>query len=330
MPLSPLSTVSKICLQEAGAAGIICAIGLMGMLTSRWHPWLDLFTHTTWHLFWGAWVAIPLILWCMRKADRETRRAFAVRLIPVVGCSVLFFVFAKPWEAIPFSVNDARLPGIRIASWNVLMENSDLTEFEESLRAFHPDVIVLIELSSLHESYAQKLAVEYPHCEWTLLGAKGIGVFSKVPGTTIAMLDLAGLSVPAMEVTIPQHEGGPPLSLLAVHTFSPTLDPSRTWDRNTQLAAIGDWVRSKSGRAIVLGDLNITPWSYPFQRLLQNADLVDSRVGRGLYASWPSALGPLGIPIDHALVSKDLQVKYRGLLHRPKNSDHRGISLVVE
>jgi endonuclease/exonuclease/phosphatase (EEP) superfamily protein YafD len=266
----------------------------------------------------------------MRKADPESQRAYFIRLIPVVGCSAVFILFANPWDAIPFAENDSRLSGTRIASWNVLMENSDLNEFEESLREFHPDLIVLIELSSLHESYAEKLAVEYPYRKWILLGAKGIGVFSKVPGTRIETVDLADLSVPAMEVTIPQPQGRPSLSLLAVHTYSPTMDPSRTRNRDIQLNAVSDWVQSKNGHAIVLGDLNITPWSYPFQRLLKDADLVDSRVGRGLYASWPSQLGSLGIPIDHALVSKDLQVRYRGLLHRPKRSDHRGISLVVE
>lgn len=330
MPFSQSTLASRVLLAGAGAIGLFCIVAVVAILFSRWHPWLDLFTHMTWHLFWGA-SAVSLIAWiAMRRCREELRRKWRIRFLVCLGCICLFCVFAKPWDAIPTAENNPNSRGLRIASWNVLFSNHDLSEIERSFAKWKPDIIVLIELGAQHESFAEKLAEEYPYSKWTLRGAAGIGVFSKIPGTSISFVDLAGLSVPAMEFEIPGSSERLPLHALAVHTYSPTMNPDRTWARDLQLSAVREWVGGKGERVMVLGDLNITPWSYPFQRLLRDSHLADTRVGRGVFPTWPSMLGPLGIPIDHALVSDDVRVSYRGLMHHPQRSDHRGITLVVE
>jgi endonuclease/exonuclease/phosphatase (EEP) superfamily protein YafD len=58
----------------------------------------------------------------------------------------------------------------------------------------------------------------------------------------------------------------------------------------------------------VLGDLNATPWSYYFQRLVRESGLTDSSKGRGIHATWPAGLFPLRIPIDHCLLSPEIGV----------------------
>ncbi|MCU0715334.1 MAG: endonuclease/exonuclease/phosphatase family protein [Pirellula sp.] len=330
MPASQPSFASRILLAGAGVVGLFCAISLIAILFSRWHPWFDLFTHMTWHLFWGA-TAFSVVCWiAMRMSGDELRRSWQMRFLVCLGCSLVFFCFAKPWEVFPVVKNDPKAPGVRIASWNVLLSNQDLSELDRWREAWQPDVIVLIELSSPHESFLKELSKEYPYCEWTLRGASGIGVFSKIPGTVISFVDLAELSVPAMEFVIPASTERGALHALAVHTFSPRLNPDTTWARDLQLVAVKDWAQRVGERVLVIGDLNITPWSYPFQRLQRDAGLADTRVGRGLFPTWPAALSPFGIPIDHALVSEDLDVGYRGRMHHPRQSDHRGIALVVQ
>jgi endonuclease/exonuclease/phosphatase (EEP) superfamily protein YafD len=330
MPASQSLFASRILLSLAGMVGLLCTIALVAILFSRWHPWLDLFTHMTWHLFWGA-SAVSLVSWiAMRKSQDDLRRSWRIRFLVLIGCSLVFFFLAKPWYAIGSVDNNPEARGLRILSWNVLLTNNDLSEIEQSIHALKPDVIVLIELSSQHEAFAKSLSQDYRYCEWTLRGTSGLGVFSKVPGTTISFVDLAELSVPAMEFAIPATLDRKQLDALAVHTYSPTINPERTWARDLQLGAIVDWVGTKGGRAVVIGDLNVTPWSFPFQKLLREANLMDTRIGRGLFPTWPAALGPFGIPIDHALVTEDLIVGYRGFMHHPRRSDHRGIVLVVE
>ena len=49
-------------------------------------------------------------------------------------------------------------------------------------------------------------------------------------------------------------------------------------------------------------------------------------MGFGNQPTWPSALGGVGIPIDHALVTSGVQVLNRSTFTIP-GSDHRGLQL---
>ena len=79
----------------------------------------------------------------------------------------------------------------------------------------------------------------------------------------------------------------------------------------------------------MIGDFNATPWSAVFQDLTSGGAWRDSRRGLGYQASWPSELGTLGIPIDHALVTPEIRVLQRSTFPIP-GSDHRGLWLELE
>jgi endonuclease/exonuclease/phosphatase (EEP) superfamily protein YafD len=78
---------------------------------------------------------------------------------------------------------------------------------------------------------------------------------------------------------------------------------------------------------VLLGDLNCTPWSPAFDRLLAAARLRDSGRGRGLHPTWFSAVPFVGLPIDHVLVGPGVGVRGRhvgpdiGSDHRPVIAD---------
>jgi endonuclease/exonuclease/phosphatase (EEP) superfamily protein YafD len=72
---------------------------------------------------------------------------------------------------------------------------------------------------------------------------------------------------------------------------------------------------------LVMGDLNATPWSRPFRRLLRRSALCDSRAGFGVQASFPAASTLLRLPIDHLLASCGVGVRARRI-GRDVGSDH--------
>ena len=76
-----------------------------------------------------------------------------------------------------------------------------------------------------------------------------------------------------------------------------------------------------------LGDLNISPFSPHYQRLLDDTGLRNAAAGRGWQPTWPAMFLPVGIQIDHALVSPEIEVT---AFHRgPANgSDH--MSIIVD
>ena len=80
-------------------------------------------------------------------------------------------------------------------------------------------------------------------------------------------------------------------------------------------------VKELNQPAVLLGDLNITPWSPYFKDFIQVTGLQESRKGLGLYPTWPTWLPPLRIPIDHSLISIGITVQAFSLGH-DIGSDH--------
>ena len=72
-------------------------------------------------------------------------------------------------------------------------------------------------------------------------------------------------------------------------------------------------IRDRSS-IILAGDMNLTSYTRQFRKLKRKLKLVDSRKGFQRQASWPTLLPAiLRIPIDHVLVSKDIEVVERSL-----------------
>ncbi|MEM7233873.1 MAG: endonuclease/exonuclease/phosphatase family protein, partial [Planctomycetota bacterium] len=81
---------------------------------------------------------------------------------------------------------------------------------------------------------------------------------------------------------------------------------------------------TRETQCLLLGDLNTTPFSPYFSKLLDETGLQNSARGFGLQASWPSLLSVLGIPLDHVLHSEDIVVVDRST-RAGAGSDHRAV-----
>ena len=139
---------------------------------------------------------------------------------------------------------------------------------------------------------------------------------------TVRFGDRAGVVV---DVTL----DGRPLQIIGVHPRSP-ISSRAARSRVDTLEAVGRFVVASGTPSVVVGDLNSTPWSYPFRRLLRTAGLVDSERGYGWQPSWPTPLpGVLRIPIDHALVSPGIAVVDR-TLGQSRGSDHRALLIELQ
>jgi endonuclease/exonuclease/phosphatase (EEP) superfamily protein YafD len=134
----------------------------------------------------------------------------------------------------------------------------------------------------------------------------------------------------ALEAIIPEGKySDRPIRLLGVHTASPNKN-ARFLVRDQQLADVANWVKQSENEAIVIGDLNITPWSEGLKALERQTGLVDTRLYRGYFATWPCGLGVVGIPIDHALVSPSLRVIDRESGFPTIDSDHQWIRTTLD
>jgi endonuclease/exonuclease/phosphatase family metal-dependent hydrolase len=75
---------------------------------------------------------------------------------------------------------------------------------------------------------------------------------------------------------------------------------------------------------VMLGDLNLTPYAPPFDRLLRDGRLHDAMRGRGWQPTWRAGFWPLALRIDHVLVSPGLCVE-EATVGPAVGSDHRPV-----
>ena len=95
--------------------------------------------------------------------------------------------------------------------------------------------------------------------------------------------------------------------LIGTHAVPPVNSEYAAW-RNSHLAALPEVVSAASDPVMLLGDLNVSPWSFHFRRLIRVSGLRNASRGRGIHATWPAHLLPLLIPIDHCLYSRGIEI----------------------
>ncbi|MFN3201220.1 MAG: endonuclease/exonuclease/phosphatase family protein [Bradymonadia bacterium] len=228
-------------------------------------------------------------------------------------------------------------PTLKIMSFNVLGSNTALDDLEAFVEAESPDIIVLLEV---RPHLATRLR-RWPGYSVQALRPRednfGVALLSKWPMVPSETRPLGGIYDSVIGAT---DLGGRPLVVIGAHPPPPVSGPV-TETRDRTIDAIAGFIEGDikgflgamapqgiTPHVVVVGDLNATPWSQPVQKLMTSAGLWDSRRGFGYHATWPAKLGPLGIPIDHALVSGDLAVLERRV-GPALGSDHRPVLLTV-
>lgn len=230
--------------------------------------------------------------WCAALAASA-----AISLLPVLPY--------LPLGARPAVASASGRP-VEVLTANLLFRNHSAERFVELVREQSPDVIVLVEYTEEWASAIGEIRHAYPYrFEHPARRADGIALFSRYPLDNVALLPLGRW--PAVEATV-QPPGDPEFTIVGVHLRSPTTG-WRAGQRNWQFGKLAERLAQLEGPVVVTGDFNITPYSPYFTGWLAQTGLTDARARhRSLAATWPAPLSFLGIPIDHFVVSNDIEV----------------------
>lgn len=223
----------------------------------------------------------------------------------------------------------AGAPSIRVMSFNLLSTNDNYREVADYIRANHPDVVLLHEASLPWETAMQSANLGY---EITVARSDEL-----IFGTLVMTRRSAGVlsygfaerDPRAVEVNVTVEGWDAAIAILSSHPLAPT-DSERAALRDAQLEFAADWASARTGAYMVAGDLNSTPWSWPFRNLVETGGLRNSQIGFGVQPSFAATSNPLfRVPIDHLLHSKDLRVRNRWL-GPPMGSDHFPLMVDLE
>ena len=197
----------------------------------------------------------------------------------------------------------------RLLMANVWCLNRSVARLERLIRHAAPDVIVLVEMTPRWMAALRHLEADYPFSKVVIRrGGFGILCLSRIPMESATVVRIGRVGLPSVVVRL--RLDGQLVTVVATHPLSPLKRRSLP-RRNRQLEAIAHFAGQQSGPLLLVGDLNATPWSPIFRRLLRLSKLRDSRVGFGLQTTWPVWVPPIRIPIDHCLVSSEIVVHQR-------------------
>ena len=245
----------------------------------------------------------------------------AIASIPVI----LNLVVILPWHFNrPTIVESDRYAPLKVLSYNVLWSNEqskhyqqaialvkreqpNLAIFQEAISRWHEQLSVLKQSYPYHV-YAEKLEIE---------------VYSKLPllnPNTRLYGTYRGLVIADLQI------GSSLTKFIATHAYPQLYFGHSGWlIRNEHLeVGIGEYVGNLQQPAIVIGDLNVSLWSPFYHSMIEKSDLRNTRQGLGVLPTH-SIVAPqfafLSAPIDHCLVSPEIQVKdFR--LGKAIGSDH--------
>ena len=211
---------------------------------------------------------------------------------------------------------------VRIMSSNLLYKNADYESHLRFIKTVNPDVIAFQEYTYAWQSALLPELKDYVYrVEAPALHAFGNALFSKYPLNDAATPAYVNKERRSVEGTV--NFEGATLRVFGTHP-PPPLTKSFYADRNIHLQRLGDIVGTYTETLVILGDLNITPWSSDFQDFVETANVRDGRRGLGIYPTWPADNPLLRIPIDHILVSEGVRVLSMNT-STDLGSDHKAI-----
>jgi len=252
----------------------------------------------------------------------------AWKFVPIaVLCAVLNTVYLLPYllkapgVVLGPQASNPASASLRVLHANVLKDNRNYNTVFDLVKRSNADLIVLQEITADWHAQILSVANTYPYFKSVPgLEGSGMAVFSRVPFEDVQVLQLDSSTHIAIAVKL--NLQGREVTLLSLHPPTP-ITASKFENRNQQFREAAKFLNSVDGTKILIGDLNTTMWSPYFGVLLHSAQLRDVRLGFGLKTSWPMPLPSfMRLPIDHCLVSADVEVRNVQIGARI-GSDHR-------
>ena len=209
----------------------------------------------------------------------------------------------------------------RIVSYNVHYNNNNYKETISFIKQVQPDIVVLLETDKEWIAEMSKLETKYPFSiTEPLEDSFGISLYSRFLLTNVQIRYIGPANLPSVIADVALQNKD--LTIIGTHTLPP-ISANFASMRNQQLKELALVTSAYNKPFILAGDLNITSWSPYFHDLIKESGLHDTQKGFGIQPTWPTMFPPIGITIDHCLVSSDITIINRksgphlGSDHRP-------------
>ena len=213
---------------------------------------------------------------------------------------------------------------VRVMNVNLHGDTNVLPKLKALIAQEQPDIVLLTEVPPTVPAVPMTLFPDYPETLFSQRGAFEVMVLSRwtIKGPHFDRTVAQQLPVLSAELCDPANPSVC-LALIGLHGARPFGATVAMRDAQLRRAAQLAFARGDLP-VLLMGDLNVTPWSPLFSQLLADGELRDASLARGLTATWPSACLLCGVLIDHVLVSPKITV-LGSRVAADIGSDHRPV-----
>lgn len=236
--------------------------------------------------------------------------------------TVFPYTFLHKFRALPATVKDDRSREISIVYCNVFMENRESGKCLKELLRTDPDMILFVETDQWWANELRQLRDKYPHyAEHPLPNTYGMVFYSKLPFDPKEFEFLIEEDVPSLSTLI-KMRNGVTVQCYFIHPKPPVPTEAMTSEeRDAELMLIAKKAKASKHPVIVAGDLNDVGWSPSSILFQKNSQLLDPRIGRGLFATFNAKYPLFRWPLDHIFHSNHFRVAALSKLGQT-GSDH--------
>lgn len=241
------------------------------------------------------------------RGDREA-------LIGLAAPAALCLAYQARWilpytrlrrKTVPAAADGASL---RVMVANVLTTNRRAEEFLRLVREVDPDVVVTLESDGWWETRLDALQGDYPHAlKCPLANFYGMHLYSKLPLEHGEIRFLVQGDVPSIHADARLRDGRL-VEMHFLHPKPPTPETKGSKPRDVELMVVAKGL-SRDRPTLVAGDLNDVAWSRGTRRFLKASELLDPRVGRGMFNTFHAGYWFARWPLDHFFHSRHFALK---------------------
>ncbi len=199
---------------------------------------------------------------------------------------------------------------IKILISNVFMENKDTERLRNLIRSVKPDVFLLAEVNKMWTDAMSEFEKEYVHnLVHPLENTYGLALYSKFELVEKELKFIVEDDIPSIHTKI-KLPSGALIHFYCLHPRPPMpMENTRSLERDAELLIVGKIIEKINEPTIVAGDLNDVAWSRTTTLFQKISNLLDPRIGRGLYNSFHAHYWFLRFPLDHVFHSKHFRLK---------------------
>jgi len=238
---------------------------------------------------------------------------------------VLLYDISGYWMPPPRAqIDEKSSTPLSLITYNIQTRNDNYQEVLDYLREKDADIVCVQEVDSRRARQLGKLSTTYPF----KIGEPrrdncGIILLSKIPWEHAEIIYEGGAGLPSVAAVF-SGAGKSSLLVLGTHPLPP-IGARNANLRNRHLHGIGEFIKKHPAtHKILIGDLNLTPFSPYFGQLLKQTELRDASRGFGLKPTWLRNIPWFAIPIDHVLISDNIDVKSHAV-DPSMGSDHHPV-----